>query len=480
MPMSWEISERKLTRRELIRRAGVLAGGVSLSGLLAACGGGTGGGSSYTKPSGTKHTGKAAPGKKPTPQTSILGAKSSSVKLTVLTHWAGQEYVKALTQLFDACGKKLNVQIVSQTVPFDQLLVRITTGQLGGVTPDIYHIYNLWLPDLTTSGVIAAPPSSVVSDIKSAYGKSTVDAVSYNGKVWGYATELDLYQLQYNRKLLEQAGVKNPPVTWDELKATAKKLTKKNAKGKVTQAGFQLIRGWDSGVVHPFTCLLWSNGGQYVSQDNKKALFNQQPGVETLDLQMDMIGDGSGFISDPNNFTSDFTSGRVAMTIMANWWGPNLKAGLPGGLGDAGVAPIPYTPGNTSTALQYNWLWSVSQNTQHAKEAWDLLQCMNSPESKGKLSPMGTFLTTALNAIPSRESDQAYVMGHPGPLVAYLKPFIAALKHSRTEPIVPGDQEIKTDLQKQIEAAWYKQKSPKAALDAAASQADQILSQKSS
>lgn len=89
---------------------------------------------------------------------------------------------------------------------------------------------------------------------------------------------------------------------------------------------------------------------------------------------------------------------------------------------------------------------------------------------------MGDFLTSALNAIPGRTSDQeahADVLGDD-----FVAPFIAALANTRTEPIIPGAQEIKTRLQTQIESAWLGQSEPADALNGAAETANQILAEK--
>ena len=53
-----------------------------------------------------------------------------------------------------------------------------------------------------------------------------------------------------------------------------------------------------------------------------------------------------------------------------------------------------------------------------------------------------------------------------------------ALANARTEPIIPGAQELKTSLQKQIEAAWFGQTPAQEALDNAAAEANRILAEK--
>ena len=398
----------------------------------------------------------------------------SDVELTVLTHWGEQHVTEAVEPHLQACAEQSGVRVEHQTVEFGELLNRITTGRLGGQAPDIYHFYNLWLPDFVGSDLLAEPPAEAVADIGEAYTAGTVGGVTYADQVWGYPTEVNSYQLLYNKQLLTEAGVEAPPTTWAELREAARKATKKDADGRVTQAGLVLVpvKGWDSGVVHPWTSLLWSNGGEYVAEDYSRALFAEAPGLEALQLELDMIEDGS---VDLGLVQEDFIAGKAAMIVMANWWGAALREGMTGGIENVGVAPIPHNEGDRSVALQYNWLWGVDRNSEHPEEAWAFLSCLNAPRDGGS-SPTGDFLTTGLNAIPARVSDQeahADVLGDP-----FVKPFVDALATARTEPIIPGAQEIKTALQKQIEAAWFGEAPAQEALDTAAREADRILGER--
>jgi len=395
------------------------------------------------------------------------------VKLVVLTHWGTKEQKDVLDAIFaDYMAANPNVEIEHQTVAFEDLVTRITTGQLGGDNPDIYHYYNLWMPDFVGSNLLATPPEAVVSDVTANYGPGAVGGATYNDQLWGYPTEQNTYQLIANKAMMTEAGVTAPPATWDELKSAAEALTKRDG-DKVTQAGMMFLKSWDTGVVHPWTSLLYSNGGEYVSTDNTKALFNEQPGLDTLNMQLDLLNSGAAMTSVLAD--ADFESGQAAMTIMANFWGATLRAGMTGGIENVSVSPIPYTEGHDSVAVQYQWIWGVSATTQKAEAAWSLLQWLNNPVDGGS-SPMGNFLTTALNAIPGRTSDQA---AHENLLSdPFVAPFVEALKASRTEPIIPGAQEIKTGLQKQIEAAWFGQKEAADALNEAADETNKILAEK--
>lgn len=401
-------------------------------------------------------------------------ASAEPVTLVVLTHWGEESVLKAMQAKIDQYQQlHPNVTIDYQTVPFDQLLTKIISGRTAGITPDVYHFYNLWLPEFVIGGMLAEPPDEILADIRANYSSGTIDAVSAGGKIWGYPTEINTYQLIYNKRALAEAGFDSPPATWDELKEMAAALTQRDANGQVIQGGFGVITGWDSGVVHPFLSLLWSNGGQYIDVENARSRFNDEKGLETLQLYMDMIE--SGAIDLGINALSDFPSGKVAMTIMANWWRATLRQSFVDGYENVGVAPIPHTPGNDSTTLQYNWLFGVDSNSRQQEEAWRFVRWMNTPSAAGELTPIGDFLFNALGAIPSRTSDQEVLAEE---LDHFLKPFVESTASAIPEPVVAGGQEVKTKLQTEIEAAWFGQKTPQEALDAAAAEADQILMEK--
>ena len=401
-------------------------------------------------------------------------ASGEKVKLTILTHWGEESLAKPMKAKLDEYMKlNPNVEIEYQAVTFDQLLTKITTARAAGTSPDIYHFYNLWMPDFVEGGMLDDPPAAVLDDIKANYSEGTQGAVSYGGKVWGYPTELNTWQLLYNKKMLPMPASTKPPATFAELKDAACKLKVVGDDGTVQRAGLVLLPGWDSGVVHPFLSLLWSNKGEYLAPDLSKSMFNSPEGLATLQLYMDMLKDKciDPALGDFNNFVE----GKGAMIIMANFLRSTLQTAFADGYENVGVAPIPIGDGGTSTAVQYNWLWGVDAGSKNKEEAWKLVQWLNTPEAEGKASPMGDYLTSALGAIPSRMSDQTALKDRLSD--EFMTAYVNSASNARPEPVLRGGQEIKTAFQQGIEAAWYGQKTPEQALTDAATEADRILSE---
>jgi multiple sugar transport system substrate-binding protein len=405
-----------------------------------------------------------------------LSAAQDNITISWLTHWGEENLLEAQQAIIDEYeAANPGVTIELRTVPFDQLLTTIITGRTAGTNPDVYHFYNLWMPEFVSSGLLAAPPEDVVETVTTNAAPAAVQGTTVNGQVWGTPTEINTYLLLYNKRLLEEAGFSEPPADWDELEEIAAAITQRDETGAVTQVGFGVITGWDSGVVHPFTSLLYSDGGNYLSDDFSATAFNSAEGLETLQLYADMLANGGMDLSVAG--MAEFPNGKVGMIIMANWWRATLQAAE--GIDydtEVGVAPIPVGPsGEETSTLSYNWLLGVDSSSPNQEAAWAFVRWLNTPRAEGEASPIGDYLVNALGAIPSFVYDQEAfaedLSDH------FLTPFVESTSYARPEPVVAGGQEVKTRLQAEIEAVWTGLSDPQTALEIAASEGDTILAE---
>lgn len=158
----------------------------------------------------------------------------------------------------------------------------------GGTTTDVFYGYMTDLQQVLDSGQ--------VMDITEYVNSSTVPtwdsvdagakaAFTDNGKIYGIPTKNYSMGLVYNKNLFQQAGldVKNPPKTWAEVREAAKKIS---ALGNGI-AGYSEYSAGNTGGWH-FTAELYSLGGQMVTEDGKKADFNNPMGKQVLQLLKDM------------------------------------------------------------------------------------------------------------------------------------------------------------------------------------------------
>ncbi|PWI33197.1 maltose/maltodextrin ABC transporter substrate-binding protein MalE [Vibrio albus] len=161
------------------------------------------------------------------------------------------------------------------------------------------------------------------------------DAVTVDGKIYGYPLAIEVPSLIYNKDLLP-----NPPKTWEELESIDQKMQKQGKKAIM----------WDVKNAY-FTWPMISAGGAYSfaktadGYNAKDTGINNEAGVAGLQFLVDMVNKG---IVDPSMDYSvseaAFTKGEVAMTINGPWsWGNLDKLNV-----NYGVAVLPTLNGSKS------------------------------------------------------------------------------------------------------------------------------------
>ncbi|WP_055048489.1 ABC transporter substrate-binding protein [Devosia sp. A16] len=398
--------------------------------------------------------------------------------VSFLTHWAPDTVAKLEAAAATYTQAHPDTKITVRAVPFGDLLTTLRTsgGGAGGAT--IAGIYDAWLPDLAKDQLVAAVPDAIAADTKANWPAGVIGAASISGVLYGIPNEIDVYALNYNKKLFAEAGITEAPKTWDEFLAAAEKLTDK-AKG---QQGFGLINSWAAGVLHPFSSLLVSNGGDLVV-DGKPTL-DSEAAKQTFELYEKLIKSG---YSDPAMATADanttgpfldsFVSGKTGMIIMANWWESALKAGMGDNFADIATAPIPVGPsGDTARSISYSWMTVVNAKASAEEQAaaWDFLNWLNGPESgPNGASAMGDILMS-MGILPSRTSDGA-AFADKLAADSFLKGYTETLANAKPFPVVLGGQEFSESLQKTLEAIQFGQLSAADAQATAQADAAEIL-----
>jgi len=402
---------------------------------------------------------------------------ASKVTITYLTHWGPTQVnmLKADAAAFHRANPNITVNI--QAVPFGNLLSTLTTQGPSGNGWTIASIYDLWLPQIVAGGLAKQAPSAVTSDVKAHWPSNLVADVTKKGAIRGYPNEVDLYALNYNKSLFAAAGISKPPATWSALVADAKKLT--NA--QTGQQGFGVITSWAAGVVHPWLSLVNSNGGSLLTGTKPNLTSSKVMAAANLYAQLVKAGSTVATMSSANANTTgpyldNFTSGKTAMIIMANWWESSLKQAMGTKFSSVGVAPIPVGPsGSKSSSVSYSWLTIVNGKANGAKQtaAWKFDQWLNGPTSGKKgSSGMGDALLS-LGIIPSRTSD---VAAHRAQLNdPFLKVYVAQLKNATPFPTVLGGQQMTDAIQTAIESIVFGRASASSVMKSTQGQVASIL-----
>jgi multiple sugar transport system substrate-binding protein len=269
-------------------------------------------------------------------------AEDGEITLTFWNGFTGPDG-KDIKRIIDDFNKehKGEIQIKTQTMPWGEFYDKIRTVVSSGQAPDIAIMHVDQLPRQADLGVIV-PLDEYIEDFQLSeedFLPAVWQAGIYEDK--RYAIPLDVHPvgLYYNVDLLKEAGFDEPPSTLEEFLEVAKATTKDtNDDGKTDQWGFPMPVMWPSQLIYFST--LHQMGGEAVSEDGMKALYNSPEGVKAAELLESFVSEHK---VSPKNIQADgevtlFRQGKAAMHINGIWMinGFKEQEGL-----NFDVAPMP-------------------------------------------------------------------------------------------------------------------------------------------
>ncbi|GAA2695980.1 ABC transporter substrate-binding protein [Actinoplanes palleronii] len=230
-----------------------------------------------------------------------------------------------------------------------------TARLAGGTMTDVFYGYMTDLSQVLDSGQ--------AMDITEYANKDTVptfDSIdpaltkvfTDGGKLYALPVKNYSMGLVYNKTLFQKAGLDpaSPPKTWAEVRTAAKKI----ADADKGAAGYAEYSAGNTGGWH-FTAELYSQGGQVLSEDGKKADFNNALGKQVLQNLKDMrYGDnsmGTRQLLQWGDLLTNAAAGKVGMFVGAPDATQAIVSQFKGKYEDWAVAPLPGQDGLAKSTL---------------------------------------------------------------------------------------------------------------------------------
>lgn len=167
---------------------------------------------------------------------------------------------------------------------FDQLN---TEFQSGEINIDVIGGDVIWPAQFAANGYIADLSDRFTEDERSAFLPATIEAMTYQGGIYGVPWYTDAGMLYFRGDLLQEAGFTEPPRTWDELKEQASTVQEQSG----TQYGY-VFQGvdYEGGVVNALE-YIWTSGGDVLEGDQEVVIDNPEA-RRGLEIERSMIDDG--------------------------------------------------------------------------------------------------------------------------------------------------------------------------------------------
>jgi sn-glycerol 3-phosphate transport system substrate-binding protein len=290
------------------------------------------------------------------------------------------------------------------------------------------------------------------------------------GKTWGIPFQRSTVVLYYNKELFKAAGLdpNKPPASWAETLDMAKKLTVKDASGKVTQWGVQIP---SSGFPYWLFQGLAIQNGVAMANDAGNAVKFDDPGtIEALTYWTELVKAGvhPPGIVEWGTTPKDFFEKKVAMmwTTTGNLTNVRTNAKF-----DFGVAMLPAGKKRGSPTGGGNFYISKKATPAQQEAAFKFAKWMTQPERAAKWS-----IDTGYVAI----SEAAYQTAALKKYGAEFAPALVArdqLPHALAEFSTHENQRVTKALNDGLQAALTGTKTPAQAMKDAQAEADRILRQ---
>lgn len=241
-------------------------------------------------------------------------------------HWAKVE------KDFEAAHPGTRLTIEEQ--PWENRDEKLATAFGSGKGPDVVLLNPDQVPQYLASGALR-PVDKAVEGIEESFLPNALKALSDDGKLYAVPIYHTVTTTLYNKRLLDRAGIAEPPATWDEVRAAAPKLK------RIGVAALDYSASNEATLNLNFYPLLWQAGGRVFSEDGRKAAFNGPEGVAALTFLTDLYKAGAlprTALTNTNIF-ADHPMGKQQAAM-----------GLSHTLADADLARRPGAPRTSSSA----------------------------------------------------------------------------------------------------------------------------------
>lgn len=301
---------------------------------------------------------------------------ATTTQKTVLQYWGLWEPGEAFQQVIDeyqALNPNVTIQYTKQS--HMDYRSRLQNAIASGNGPDLFRYHASWVPMLKSD--LASLPSSVMSsaDFQQTFYPVAIRQLQNNGTPVGIPLMYDGLVLFYNEEIFATA-VEQPPSTWAEVRALAKKLRLPQDGGKLERASIAM--GTTGNVEHfadILAILSLQNGADLAKPGGKET-------IDALSFYSLFAKEGYWDETMPSSTTA-FARGDVAMMFAPSWRAHDIKQMNPN-LKFATV-PIPQLDTNNKIAWATYWAEGVSSKSKSQKEAWEFLKYLSTKEVQQKL-----------------------------------------------------------------------------------------------
>jgi multiple sugar transport system substrate-binding protein len=393
---------------------------------------------------------------------------AAPVKITYM-EWgdpAELDVWKAIVSDFEAANPNISVDV--QVSDWDSYWTKLKTLLAASSSPDVFAMDAPLYLDYQARGSLLnlQPYIDKNPGMLDGLFPNTLEAYKTPQGYFGLPRDFQTIVVFYNKDMFDKAGVAYPKADWtyDDLRATAKTLTKDtNGDGTIDQFGY-VIDPWD--MEPGWSEILWAFGGDIINADHTKTLIGEPKARQAWQFLSDMMHVDKS-IPDPNTtsqYGGDlFLSGNAAMMAMGHWAVPSYTEAT----FKWDVVPMPAGPAGQATSVNSAG-FVVGKDSAHPDAAFAFIKFVLSQAGQTRLAQMG-FACPVLKSVAT---SPAFLQQK---VLINQQIFIDSLAFAHMKPVFKGYDEWASVVGDGLTPVWNGEADLNKTLDTIVVDADAVL-----
>ncbi|AQL16724.1 extracellular solute-binding protein [Klebsiella variicola] len=387
----------------------------------------------------------------------ISGSVSAATQINALfmTQAAYSENdIRAMTSDFEKQHPDVKVNL--EFVPYEALHDKIVAARgAGGNGYDVVLFDAIWPAEFSRYDLLQDVSSRIAADEREKIFPGAMNTVVYQGKTLGMPWILDTKYLYYNKAMLDKAGIKTPPASWQQVMDDAKVLKDKGI------VKYPLVWSWSQAeaLVCDYTTLVSGFGGSFYQ--NGKLDFSTPASLKAVTLMKTSLDQGLSNPASREYLEEDvrkaFSNGDAAFAL--NWTYMYNMANDPKQskvAGDVGIVPAPGDTPDKPGAVNGSKGLGIAKASQHPEEAWQYIHYLTSQPVQDKYAKL------SLPVWKASYQDPAVAKGQESLIAAADK----SLNVMLSRPETADYSRLSNTLQQQLQSVLQGKATPDVALKA--------------
>ena len=176
------------------------------------------------------------------------------------------------------------IEVKLESWAYGDAYQKILTLAEGGNMPDAMYGFSSWTQQFKEAGYTVAINDLISQELYDDFSPAAREVCAVGDELWAMPSYMSIRGMLFNETRLKEAGIENPPTTWEEFLAVAPLITDQSA-GKYA---YTMVAGHPKNTLDCFLPILWAYDADVMNADGTANGFNNEMGIAALQMYVDL------------------------------------------------------------------------------------------------------------------------------------------------------------------------------------------------